>query len=253
MEAGVVSYKLCDRNFECEYCPFDISIRQHAETEEASPEISRPTNRVRRSGTLQFLSAEGHIEHLINSYVDAIITVPFPSDRVYAASHTWVQKSGTHEWLIGLDHMGAATLSDMVSIVLPLATTSLVRRSPFTWVVHREGTLSLRSPLTGTVLAHNPTLAIQPSAITTDPYGDGWIARVRTASRAPSRHLKSAQAHSLFSRRQLALVQKKFRDRSRQCELSDTTLFDGGRPIETISELLGSSAYYEIVQEVFTE
>jgi len=251
MEAGVVSYKLCDRNFECEDCPFDISIRQHEETETISTGGSRPSNRQRHSGALRLASGGNSIERLIEAYADPILSTPFPSDRMYAAAHTWVQQTNPHEWIVGLDHMGAKALSDVVSVVLPLATSSLVRHSPFTWIVHREGTLSIRSPLSGTVLAHNPTLAMEPNAITDDPYGRGWIAKIRTTSRSPMRHLKSSEAHTLFSRKQLGLLQEKFRERSRRCEMTDATLYDGGHPIQTISELLGNPAYYEIVQGIF--
>jgi len=252
MAAGVVSYKLCDRDFECENCPFDISIRQREGAKDLPPVASNQTSSPRHSEALLFSSAENQIEHLISSYANAIAAVPFPTDRVYSSSHAWAQKVGTHELLIGLDHMGAASLSDMVSVVLPLATASLIRNSPFVWIVHREGTLSISSPVTGTVLEHNPSLAGQPNLIGTDPYGQGWIAKVRTtATRGPKPHLRSASAHAQISKKELESLQQKFHDRSKQCKLSGETLFDGGRPIQTVSELLGSSAYYEIIRDVF--
>lgn len=155
MDAGLMNYKLCDRNFDCEHCPFDAALHG------LPPAI-----------------AAAHIERASANRC----LVEFPEDRRYDAGHTWLlvcRKDGCIR--IGVDGFVASLLPEPQR-VLPEAGPGRVRRGqPLCAIEMACGRLELQSPVSGAVARWNVTLRDDPRWLIQSPYELGWIVEL-TAS-----------------------------------------------------------------------
>ena len=104
-----------------------------------------------------------------------------PDELLYSEEHLWV------EWTddvvtIGLTDYGQAELGDMIFVELPAIEESFTRLDVFGTIEAAEAVTELFSPLGVTVLETNLRLAKEPTLVNSDPYGEGWLVRLRPKS-----------------------------------------------------------------------
>jgi glycine cleavage system H lipoate-binding protein len=172
MQAGLVDYKLCDREYDCEHCTFDEVLQgKVARLSSDSPRIlfESPTdhqsNAIRRADASQ-ASVRG-CEVLKGLF--------------YHPGHTWarIEEAGTVR--TGIDDFGQRVLGRVYSVSVP-AIGSTVRRGEGCWrLTHQAGVAALVSPVSGRIREINSTLFQRPSLINRDPHGLGWTMVIEPA------------------------------------------------------------------------
>lgn len=107
-----------------------------------------------------------------------------PADLKYTKSHEWVRslKDGTVE--VGITDHAQHALGDLVFVDVPEAGRKLNAGDACAVVESVKAASDVYSPLAGEVTAGNADLAATPEAINEDPYGKGWLMRLRPASTA---------------------------------------------------------------------
>jgi len=101
-----------------------------------------------------------------------------PRDLFYTNDHTWVLVEG-NEGVIGLTDFGQKELAEIVYIDLPDCGTEVVQGLPFGTIEAMKTVAELISPVSGEVLEINETLESDPRQVNIDPYGDGWMIRIK--------------------------------------------------------------------------
>ena len=104
-----------------------------------------------------------------------------PSDLRYTKDHEWVRVEGD-EATVGITEYAAGQLGDIVFVELPDVGRSLAQFAAFGVVESVKAVSDLFAPLTGEVTAANDALAGAPELVNSDPYGEGWMVRVRLAA-----------------------------------------------------------------------
>ncbi len=104
-----------------------------------------------------------------------------PDELLYSEEHLWV------EWTddvvtVGLTDYAQQEMGDTVYVELPALEETYARLDVFGTIEAVKAVSELFSPIGGTVLATNPRLAKEPELINTDPYGEGWLVRLRPRS-----------------------------------------------------------------------
>lgn len=117
-----------------------------------------------------------------------------PGDLRYTKEHEWVRVEGD-EATIGITKFAADQLGDVVFVELPAPGTSLAQFATFGVVESVKAVSDLFAPITGEVLATNAALDGAPELVNTDPYGDGWMVRVRIGDAAQLDALLDAAAY----------------------------------------------------------
>ncbi len=114
-----------------------------------------------------------------------------PADLKYTKTHEWLRTlpDGTIE--IGITDHAQHALGDLVFVEVPEAGRTVKAGEPCAVVESVKAASDVYSPITGEVLAGNPELAGEPEVINTDPYGNGWLMRVRPTAGAPAAQLLS--------------------------------------------------------------
>lgn len=117
-----------------------------------------------------------------------------PADLRYTREHEWVRLEGG-EAVIGVTQYAADALGDVVFAELPAPGRILEQHATFGVVESVKAVSDLFAPVAGEVLAANDALAGAPELVNSDPYGEGWMLRVRLADPSQVDGLLDAAAY----------------------------------------------------------
>ena len=113
-----------------------------------------------------------------------------PTDRQYLSSHEWVQMAGDTA-TIGITKFAVDALTDLVFLDLPAKGKKLSAGKPFGSIESVKAVSDLISPVDGEVLEVNTALAQKPEALSSDPWKNGWMIKVKAVA-APKNLLDAA-------------------------------------------------------------
>jgi len=113
-----------------------------------------------------------------------------PNDLYYAESHEWLRMSGD-EGTVGISDHAQHELTDVVYVELPKVGASVEARAQVCVVESVKAASDIFAPISGTITAVNEALSSNPALINSDPYGDGWIFKMRIEAGEEVEHLKT--------------------------------------------------------------
>jgi glycine cleavage system H protein len=117
-----------------------------------------------------------------------------PDDLRYTKDHEWVRLDGDTA-TVGITQYAADQLGDIVFVELPDVGRSIEQFAAFGVVESVKAVSDLFAPLSGEVVATNDGLAASPEAVNGDPYGNGWMVRLRIADTDQLSELLDAAAY----------------------------------------------------------
>ena len=118
----------------------------------------------------------------------------YPADLKYTKDHEWVRATGA-EATIGITDYAQAQLGDVVFVDLPQAGRSIDQFGTFGVVESVKAVSDLFAPISGEVTEANGDLGGSPELVNSDPFGAGWMLRVRLADPAQVEGLLEPDAY----------------------------------------------------------
>ena len=204
MLAGVVAYKLCDRGYDCEKCPFDEAMG-------------------RRSHFSSWLGAPGPSEG------------PSPDSLLFHDRHVWARLEAGGRVTTGLDDFGRRLAGRIYCVQLPPLGTRLAAGDAAWTIVHHEGKVSLAAPVAGVVEDVNDRLRRNPTLVNRDPYGAGWA--VSLAPLDLANDVKSLRP-GMETAPWIAAESERLSRHLARAVGSHWTMPDGGRMIDDLHEAI---------------
>jgi glycine cleavage system H protein len=104
--------------------------------------------------------------------------MPSPTDRRYSATHEWHKQDGDVV-VIGLTQFAVDELTDVTYVDLPNAGKQVAPGKSFGEIESVKATSELYSAVAGEVIEANKALKDNPALVNTDPYGQGWLIKVK--------------------------------------------------------------------------
>ena len=123
--------------------------------------------------------------------------MPSPADLKYTKEHEWVQLNGD-VGTVGITDYAQDQLGDIVFIDLPAVGAAVKQMDKFGEIESVKAVSELYSPVTGEVVEANAALAGSPQLVNDDPYGGGWMLRIRLSEPGEIEKLLSAQDYDDF-------------------------------------------------------
>jgi glycine cleavage system H protein len=117
-----------------------------------------------------------------------------PPELRYTKDHEWVRVDGD-EATVGITEYAAGQLGDIVFVELPDTGKTLAQFATFGVVESVKAVSDLFAPVSGEILATNDALTGSPELVNGEPYGDGWMIRVRLANPTETDGLLDAAAY----------------------------------------------------------
>jgi len=238
-EAGVLSFKLCDRDLNCEQCPLDAALREND-----TP--CRDDHVDLRFMDVQ-LTAKDEVSEVARPLLKPFLTVPICIDMLYSARHIWVRPLENGRVKCGLDAFGAALLPDDAQIVVVANNTVVREGEEFGWVYGGSHTIPLPAPVSGTVVCRNRNLRSSSDCVRHTPYREGAIVTLAPAAGALAHaHLSSSRNHARRIRKRTRVVTDRV-ERLLGAPDIGVCLNDGGIRISSLEAFLGEDRYWHLV------
>src|ERR1700760_2163471 len=121
-----------------------------------------------------------------------------PESLLFAKTHEWVavaDEGGQKVATIGLSAFAVEALTDLVFIELPKVGTQVKAEQSFCEVESVKAVSDIYAPVAGEVIAANDKLADDLELLSQDPFGEGWIARIKIADEAGLKNLMDYAAY----------------------------------------------------------
>ena len=120
-----------------------------------------------------------------------------PADCKYTREHEWVRLEGDVA-VVGITDYAQSELGDVVFVELPAGGTTVTQGESFGVVESVKAASDLYAPVSGEVLEANPALQDAPELVNQQPYGGGWMLKVRPSDRRELDNLLDAAAYDEY-------------------------------------------------------
>jgi glycine cleavage system H protein len=119
----------------------------------------------------------------------------YPEDLLYHAEHDWARVEDG-EAVLGITWFAQDALGEVVFFEPPAVGTALTQGEPYAEVESVKAVSDVIAPLSGEILAVNEALGEEPQSINEDPYGEGWLVRVKLSDPAEQSTLLDAATYA---------------------------------------------------------
>jgi glycine cleavage system H protein len=121
----------------------------------------------------------------------------YPAELLYHAEHDWarIDAEDSAQAVLGITWYAQDSLGEVVFFELPSVGDHLSKDAPYAEVESVKAVSDVIAPLSGEIIEVNGALADNPQAINEDPYGEGWLVRVRLEDPAEREQLMDAAAY----------------------------------------------------------
>jgi glycine cleavage system H protein len=126
--------------------------------------------------------------------VTTVADPSYPDDLLYHPEHDWARVSDG-EATFGITWFAQDSLGEVVFLDPPAVGSTVSKDSPYTEVESVKAVSDVISPLSGEIIEVNQMLADKPETINEDPYGDGWLVKVRLSDPSEQESLLDASAY----------------------------------------------------------
>ncbi|MBN2109388.1 MAG: hypothetical protein JW832_18315 [Deltaproteobacteria bacterium] len=232
MTSGLISYKLCTRDYRCEDCIFDQVIRNEAAVDAVAGHGDG------QSAAASLSTADSLQEH---------------AALFYHSGHCWAKVEDADQVRIGIDGILAQMVSPVRTVVLPQIGDPVLQGQSFAHIIQEKHIVELISPLTGTILSVNQGLKSEPQALAAEPWGRGWLVTIRPDN------LEHDLKALMFGRKAMEWYGKKEHEFAtaragmlgrHEPELGPT-LQDGGELLASLADMLSPEQYERIIDVLF--
>ena len=227
MAAGLLSYQLCNRKFECDNCPVDAVMHR--------PFLESPA--VEEAGKRP---AAAHLEEDIRE-----------EGFQYSGNHWWARRTASARVRLGIESGFVRILLPVKGIVFPSLHQRLSKGQACIWIVMDGGALGLESPLDGAVQSINHDLIDKPHLLSLQPFDEGWLCEIES---------KNEDAEPAGLQMAVDIRPKYSADRSRfLASLAGAakgrrppmgiTPADSGELLRSFAEILGPARYIALLRQ----
>lgn len=118
-----------------------------------------------------------------------------PADLKYTKSHEWISDNGEGVVTVGVTDHAQESLGDLVFVELPEEGANLAAEDGCVVVESVKAASDLYAPVSGEIIAVNTDLEDAPEKVNQDPYGEGWIFKMRVTDAADLNSLLTADEY----------------------------------------------------------
>lgn len=122
----------------------------------------------------------------------------YPEDLLYHPEHDWARIDATHPEIatLGITWYAQDALGEVVFFDPPSPGTTVAKDEPYAEVESVKAVSDVVAPFSGEIVEVNEALVDDPGAINEDPYGEGWLVKVRLSNPSERDALLDADAYS---------------------------------------------------------
>ena len=232
MTSGIISYKLCSLDFNCEDCAFDSVMHNVAVTEMQQKVMNRP------------LTPDASSVGLLSNRLDGSL--------FYHKNHCWIKVVNPSEVVIGINGILAKLMCGIRTVVLPKIGDPVIKNQVFAHIMLDKQIVPLIMPVNGEVIAINATLEKQPELLRTEFRDRGWLVTIKADNL--EKELKTlsfgSKAMEWYRAKEMSINEAIYSAYNENREHIGATMYDGGELVLNASEILTSEQYSKVLDEL---
>jgi glycine cleavage system H protein len=175
-----------------------------------------------------------------------------PGDTWLAPGHVWARVEPYGTVRLGTDRLAGTLLGAVDRAAVVRQGSEVHVGDPIATVAHGARTITLRSPVDGVVTAVNEELASDPNAVLLDPFGNGWMARIRPVALGPAmKRMFVAEDAGTFLRDELRKLRELLTAAPALQPAMAATLPDGGLPADGLAEHLDDRTWSAVAAGLY--
>jgi glycine cleavage system H protein len=124
------------------------------------------------------------------------LTVNFPADLRYTASHEWVRLESDGTLTIGITDLAQDSLGELVYVDLPALGKNVAAGDSCAVVESTKAASDVYAPVAGEVIATNEALSGAPQTVNESPYETGWLFRLKPAAAGAEQALLTMEQYT---------------------------------------------------------
>ncbi len=240
MTAGIINYKLCDHDFHCDTCEFH-KVMQRMLPHTNPPILDTPEY---PENPMVSQLIDGYLHHLFS---DCKISL----DRFQNYSHLWFKIESPQVAQVGIDKLMMKMVEPVSRIILPEEGENYRPEQLIAWVVRREDTFPLYTPVAGKISQINPLFHKKGFRFILDREEYFFKMENKDIERAIKNLCSDVLGLECYSKKVKLL--RKFLLRRFQSELPENiglTLQDGGVYHDDLEKVLGSALFKKFVKQL---
>lgn len=125
-----------------------------------------------------------------------------PSNLKFLESHEWVRAESDGTLTVGISDHAQHALGDLVFVEVPEVGRALTKGAAAAVVESVKAASDVYSPVSGEVIAANEKLSGSPELVNSDPYGEGWLFKIKPSNAAEMEQLLDSKAYEKVTRDQ---------------------------------------------------
>lgn len=118
-----------------------------------------------------------------------------PEDLRYAETHEWVRQEDASTAVVGITDHAQQELTDIVFVELPKVGTQVHAKQTVAVVESVKAASDIYAPVAGTILEVNSALEADPGLVNREPFGAGWLFKLKLSAPEEVAYLKDAAAY----------------------------------------------------------
>ncbi|MGQ4276903.1 glycine cleavage system protein GcvH [Pseudidiomarina sp. E22-M8] len=118
-----------------------------------------------------------------------------PKELKYAATHEWVRNDGDGMFTVGISDHAQDLLGDMVFVELPEVGATVAAGDDVAVAESVKAASDIYAPIAGEITAVNEDLEDAPETVNSDPYGDGWLFKIKAEDPSEVESLLDAEGY----------------------------------------------------------
>lgn len=118
-----------------------------------------------------------------------------PSNLKYTKDHEWIKDEGNGMAIVGVTDFAQSQLGDIVFIEIETQGETLAKEEVFGTIEAVKTVSDMFMPVSGEVVEVNPKVTEQPDIVNKDPYGEGWMIKIKMTNPAELNDLLNAEQY----------------------------------------------------------
>jgi len=171
-----------------------------------------------------------------------------PAGVLFHPAHSWARIDGLDRVKVGVDDFAGLLLGEVDRVAMPAVGAEVTQGEPLFAVYHGDRHVTVRAPISGTVVATNVGLVSDPSLASAAPFGDGWALTMQPSALAREKHaLTPVERAGQWVRREADRLLASVRDPA------FATMQDGGEIASDLHAHLDGDAFARVKRELFAD
>jgi glycine cleavage system H protein len=248
MTAGVISFKLCPYDFDCEHCDFDKAMRTHIGSQKIKARVKKQrSNTEVRSKKNPPLRPDSKRSFLFFTFSANELDKGF----YLHPAHLWARQMEDGNWKVGIDNLLAYILPPPAKFEFYDLSSEVFQDQTLGKIITEGGPVFLTAPLSGKLIQTNPKLAQHPELVLNDPYGQGWLAILNWSRNHKELEKLHAQgAGRRFLEEEAQHLKFLLKHKGIKVDQIGDTLRDGGADIKQLHQVLPTEVCLKLVGEL---